>query len=222
MSAQTDDRDRRSIAELQQMDRDEARNLPHREFKRWESITDHLDRAAEQREEWAEDARVANDLIINADASDLATGVTVFGNDLAAYYSPDDPDVRNAAQRLGDILGVDGDTDPEARAEAINADDIAEEDIDAVKDALAELVLSAVVEWDGTDLQDAPDATREAIREQITQARPDGWGVAGLMDAWTEIQYAVESNRDERMERVRRFRDEERRGDRAADRQDGL
>ena len=53
-----------------------------------------------------------------------------------------------------------------------------------------------------------------------SEQHPDGWGVAGLMDAWTEIQYAVESNRDERMERVRRFRDEERRGDRAANRQD--
>ena len=77
MSAQTDDTDRRSIAELQQMDADEARELPHREYKRWESVTDHLERAEEQRAEWEEDARVANDLIINADASDLATDASV-------------------------------------------------------------------------------------------------------------------------------------------------
>lgn len=214
MSAQSTDDDRRTAADLRRMDEQTARDtLTVNEFERWEALRDLHEQADEQREEWAEDARVATETLVFADAHDLAAEVSVFGNDLLCYYALDDPRIQDTADDLAAVFDVDPDADPEA-IDTIRAEDIDESDVDAVKDALAELVLVATVEFNGTALDESTPAARETIREGITADPPEGWGVAGLMDAWTEIQTAVEAARDERLERVRKFRDPERRGDR--------
>jgi len=208
-----DGRDRIPAHELRRMDDSRAQHLPHYEYERWEKLTELHDRADEQRAEWQEDARIATDTLVFADASDLSASVSVFGNDLAVYYAPDDPRIRDAAERLADVFGIDADADPE-ELENVTTDDVAEEDLHDAKTVLADLVLVAVVEWNGDALDDLPPAADEQIRTTITSDPPTGWGLAGLMDAWTVIQTAVEEQRDERLERVRKFRNPERRGDR--------
>jgi hypothetical protein len=213
-STQADGRDRIPASELRRMDEQTARNtLTVNQFERWEKLRDLHERADEQRAEWQEDARVATETLVFADASDLAAEVSVFGNDLAVYYAADDPRIRDAAEDLAAVLDVDPDAPPE-EIDAINAADIDAEDLDAVTDALAELVCLAVVAWNGTAWDEFTPAEREHIRHTITSDPPTGWGIAGLMDAWTVIQTAVEEQRDDRLERVRKFRNPERRGDR--------
>jgi len=212
-STQTN-RDRIPAHELRRMDEQTARStLTVNQYERWEALTDLHERADEQREEWAEDARVATDTLVFADAGDLAADVSVFGNDLAVYYAADDPRIRDAAERLADVFGIDADADPE-ELDDVTTDDVAEEDLHDAKAVLADLILVAVVDWNGDALDDLPPAAEEQIRTTITSDPPTGWGLAGLMDAWTVIQTAVEECRDERLERVRKFRNPERRGDR--------
>ena len=96
----------------------------------------------------------------------------------------------------------------------MTTDDLDEDVIDDVKAILADLITVAIVEWDGVAYDELTDADRRAIHDLITGEPPTGWGVAGLMDAWVEISVAVEDNRDERLERIQKFRDAGRRGDR--------
>jgi len=203
--------DERTITELRRMDEAEAKRLPHYEYERWERLTDLHEQADEQRQEWQEDARVANDVLVYSDTRDLAAEVTVFGNSLLVYYSVENESLREIADGLADIFGVDmdavgdGDDAPE-----LTSDDVADDDIEQCKAKLADLIGVAVVEWNGTPWDDIPPQKRDDIKDRIAAE----WKLDGLMDAWTEIQLAVESNRDDRLERVEKFRNPQRRGDR--------
>ena len=209
--------DEHTITDLRRMDESEARqSLTVTEYERWEAVNDRLDEHAEALDEWDDTRQEATDIMLRADTADLAESVTVFGNPLSVYYAPDDPRIREQADRLGDAFGVDiedaGD-DPDV-ADGLSTDDLDDEVIDDVKDILADLLSVAIVEWDGTKWGDLSDADREAIHGLMTADPPEGWGVAGLMDAWVEVAVAVENNRDERLERIQKFRDAGRRGDR--------
>lgn len=215
MSADT--HDEIPITRLREMDESEAKqSLTYAEYQRWESINDRLDEHDEALAEWDETRQEASDIMLRADTSDLASDVTVFGNPLSVYYAPDDPRIRELADDLGDAFGVDIEDaadDPDT-VENLSTDDLPEEIIDDVKAILAELVTVAIVEWDGTPYDELTDADRQAIADLMTADPPEGWGVAGLMDAWVEISVTVEANRDERLERIQKFRDAGRRGDR--------
>jgi len=204
-----------SAIDLKQIDdRDEAyRKLSGPQFERWEKIKELEHTAEENQREMQEDAAIATDTLVRADVSDLATDVTVFGNTLSCYYDPESQQVRDAAERVGDICGVDAD-DP-GDLEGASVEDVADDDLPAIKGALVDLITAAVVEWRGTPWGDLADDTQAEIRQTI-QKPPEagGWGVAGLMDAFVEIYVSVEDNRSERMERIQKFRDETRRGDR--------
>jgi hypothetical protein len=211
MSTDTTDTTRTPAHELRRMSESEAKRLPHYEYERWERLTELHEQADEQRQEWQEDARVANDVLVYSDTRDLAAEVTVFGNSLLVYYSVENESLRKIADDLADIFGVDmdavgdGDDAPE-----LTSDDVADEDIEQCKAKLADLIGVAVVEWNGTSWDDIPPQKRDDIKDRIAAE----WKLDGLMDAWTEIQLAVESNRDDRLERVEKFRSPERRGDR--------
>ena len=204
--------DRRSITELRRMDEQTAmQTLTMAEYQRWESVNDHHDRAEKVRQEWRETEAEATSILVNTDVSDLATDIELFGNDVAVYYDPEDPRLHDAAEAVADVLGVD--IDDAADLEA-TTDDVPREAIDDAKGALADLVCVTFVEWNGHDWSDLPAESRRTVAERIQQPRPDGWGLAGLMDAFSEIMTAVETNRNERLERVEKFRNPERRGNR--------
>jgi len=207
MSAEQDTR--RSITELRQMDESTATHqLSHAEYKRWESVNDHHDRAADVREEWDEQARVAHDLIVSSDVSDLASTVSVFGNDLTVYYSAESDALREPVERLADRYDLE--TDDGELDDTLAADDVDESDREFVAKCLCDMIDAALIEWDGHKWADLPEETRKDL---LAEAR-EQWRLDGLMDAWVEIQLAVEQNRDERMERIQKFRSPERRGDR--------
>ena len=210
MSATTDDS--RTLTELLRMDEQTAkRELSYAEYQTWESATDHHGRYQERKREWRENEQQATDILVNTDVSALATEIELFGNDVAVYYDPEDPRLHDAAEAVADVLGVD--IDDAADIEA-TTNDVPREAIDDAKGALAELVCVTFVEWNGHNWSDLPAESRRTVVERIQQSRPDGWGLAGLMDAFSEIMTAVETNRNERLERVEKFRNPERRGNR--------
>jgi len=205
-----------AVTELRRMDETTARSeLTVNEYERWESVNKHLDDAEEVRQEWADNEREATDILVNSDPAYLASDIEVWGNELSVYYGPEDTRLREAVEGLGDSVGVDLESiDDMADDELPSADEIDDDAIEATKDALVEMISVALVEINGHRWTDLTVGERETTLSQIRQSRPHGWGLAGLMDAWTEIQVAVESNRDDRLERVRKFRNPERRGDR--------
>ena len=210
MSATTDDS--RTLTELLRMDEQTAkRELSYAEYQTWQSATDHHSRYQERKAEWRENEQEATDILVNTDVSDLATEIELFGNDVAVYYDPEDGRLHEAAEGLADVLGVD--IDDAADLEA-TADDVPREAIDDAKSALADLVCVTFVEWNGHNWSDLPAESRRTVADRIQQPRPDGWGLAGLMDAFSEIMTAVETNRNERLERIEKFRNPERRGNR--------
>ena len=195
-------------------DREEAyRRLSGPDFERWEKLQELEAAAEENRREMQADAEVATDALVRADVSDLATEVSVFGNDLLCYYDPESQQVREAAERVGEVCGVDA-AEP-GDLEGASVDDVDDGDIPAIKSALVDLITAALVEWNGQRWDDMDADTREAIRATVQQPpEAGGWGVAGLMDAFVEIYVAVEDNRNERLERIQKFHDETRRGNR--------
>ena len=211
MSANTDSGGR-TMTELLRMDESTAkRELSYAEYQTWESANDHQERYQERKAEWRENEQQATDILVNTDVSALATEIELFGNDVAVYYDPEDPRLHEAAQSVADVLGVD--IDDAADLEA-TTDDVPREAIDDAKGALADLVCVTFVEWNGHNWGDLPVESRRTVADRIQQPRPDGWGLAGLMDAFSEIMTAVETNRNERLERVEKFRNPERRGNR--------
>ena len=210
MSATTDDS--RTLTELLRMDEQTAkRELSYAEYQTWQSATDHHSRYQERKAEWRENEQEATDILVNTDVSDLATEIELFGNDVAVYYDPEDARLHEAAEALADVLGVD--IDDAADLEA-TADDVPRDAIDDAKSALADLVCVTFVEWNGHNWSDLSAESRRTVADRIQQPRPDGWGLAGLMDAFSEIMTAVETNRNERLERIEKFRNPERRGNR--------
>ena len=204
-----------TLTALLGMDEATARaELSHAQYERWEAANDHKQQYDDAKQRWDETRAGATRDLVSADPIDFAERVTVWGNDLAVYYASDDPRLRETVERLTDVFDIDAEAARAGEVEAIDADDVADEDVTAAKGVLADLVCLAAVEWDGTRWDDFESAERDAIREAIMADPPGGWGLAGLMDAWTEIQYAVESSRDARMERVQKFRDAGRRGNR--------
>jgi len=195
-------------------DREEAYSrLSGPDFERWEKLQELEAAAEENRREMQADAEVATDALVRADVSDLATEVSVFGNDLLCYYDPESQQVREAAKRAGDIFDMDADAPDDL--EGASVDELDDDDIPEIKDALTDLITAAIVEWNGQRWSDMDAGTRDAIAATIQQPTDsDGWGVAGLMDAFVEIYVTVEDNRNERLERIQKFRNEERRGNR--------
>jgi len=207
----------RTLTELRQMSEAEARTtLTMAEYRKWEALNDKLDEHEQALERWDETREDATDIMLRADVGDLSESVELFGNPVEAYYAPDDPRLRDLSDRLGDAFGVDMDEvaeNPES-VEDVTTDDLDDDVIGDVKDILADLITVAVVEWDGTEWDNLSDEAQDAIHDLITADPPNGWGVAGAMDAWVEIAVAVEENRDERLERIQKFREPERRGNR--------
>ena len=191
------------MTELRAMDESTAKTeLSFQEYQTWESLNDRLDEHEQTKQDWQDIDESTTDAIVFADRSDLAADVSVMGNDLSVYYGPEDSDIRDPAKRLQERFDLDD-------TEGLDADDVPEEDIEFVADALIDLIEAAVVSWNGTHYDDLSPREREFIRDGIRD-----WGLAAMMDAWVEIQVSVEENRNERLERIQKFRSPERRGDR--------
>jgi len=193
----------RTMAELRAMDEPTAKaELSFREYQTWESLNDKLDKHEQTKQDWQDIDEATTDAIVFADRSDLAADVSVMGNDLSVYYGPEDSDIRDPAKRLQERFDIDD-------ADGLDADDVPEEDIEFVADCLIDLIEAAVVDWNGTHYDELSPQDLAFIRDGIRD-----WGLAAMMDAWVEIQVSVEENRNDRLERIQKFRDPERRGDR--------
>ena len=193
----------RTMAELRAMDESTAKTeLSFQEYQTWESLNDKLDEHEATVKEFEDAEEATTDAIVFADRSDLATDVSIMGNSVAVYYDPSDDSIRDPAERLQERFDIDD-------ADGLDADDVPEEEIEFVADCLIDLIEAAVVEWNGTHIDDLSPQDIAFIRDGIR-----GWGLAAMMDAWVEIQVSVEENRNERLERIQKFRSPERRGDR--------
>ena len=190
--------------DLLRMDEQEARStLTVDQYERWEQIQELHDQADETQDEWEEEAEAVADVTVVADMEALGTRVDVFGNDLLVHADPEDPDFRQAAEHLDDEFSD------------VTGDDVAGEDIDPERaDDLAEHLLTmldtVLVKWDETEWDDLTEAQCESILDETREA----WGLSGLFRAWGEIAVAIREDQEEVKDRMNKFRDEERRGNR--------
>jgi hypothetical protein len=191
-----------TAGELRRMDEETARNtLTVTQFERWESIQELHDEAAETEAEFGEQADTVAEVTVSADMESLGVEVDVFGNDLLVHADTEDPEFQRHAETLDEEFGdVDGS----------NVDGVADERLDRLADHLVEMLDLVIVRWDGTEWDDLTDAQRHSV---LGDAR-EQWGIEGLLLAWADIAASIYEDRDERMERIEKFRDPERRGNR--------
>jgi len=168
--------DRRPVSELLAMDESEAKQtLSWAEYQRYESLTEHHDRADENRADLDAADEQVHGLIARTDVSDLAADVDVFGNELVCYYGPEDEPVQDAAQRLADIFDADP-SDPEG---SIDTEDVSDDDLEDAKDALADLLFAAVIEWNGERGERSRKRAGTASKSRSPNPGPKGGGSRG-------------------------------------------
>jgi len=191
-----------SAHELKRMDEETARNtLTVTQFERWESIQELYDDADETQDEWDAQAETVAEVTVSADMESLGVEVDVFGNDLLVHADTEDPEFQRHAQTLDDEFGdVDGS----------NVESVAPERLDRLADHLVEMLDLVIVRWDDTEWNELTDGQRHGV---LSDAR-EQWGIEGLLLAWADIAASIYEDRDERMGRIEKFREPERRGDR--------
>jgi len=189
-----------STLDLRQMDEQEARNtLTVAEYERWEKLHENIEAAEETRERFAAEDELVEDITVRADMDALGTDVDLYDNDVVVYIDSENDRFREAADALDGELG---DTDPEDVA------DLDRETIDTVAEHLKTMLDCALVEWNGHEW----DALGADTRRDVLATCREKWGVDGLLLAWFDIAKAVSEDRQEKVEAVDSFRNEERRG----------
>jgi hypothetical protein len=188
--------------ELREMDESEARStLTVDQYERWQGIQDLYEDVEETEAEWEREAETVEAVTVNADMEALGTRVEVFGNDLLVHADTEAREFRQAAERLDDEFGdIDGS----------ELDDVNDDRVGALADHLLDMLDAVLVEWDGTEWS----ALDEGSRQSVLQSARSKWGVDGLMLAWSEIATGIREDREEKVGRIEKFRDAERRGDR--------
>jgi hypothetical protein len=205
MSADTDTE--YTPGQLRQMDESTARStLTVDQFERWEKIQDLYDDAEETREQWADADETVTEISVSADPEALGTHVDVFGNDLLVHIDAEDDRLRAVA---GELDGFDLEAE-DGEGYAVPED----ADIDALAEALTNLLDLVIVRWDGTVWADLAQPERDTV---LADARA-GWGVDGLLLAWVDIMAAVNEDRQERMGAIESFHGAERDGGRRGSR----
>lgn len=189
-----------SNTELRRMDEQTARQtLTVTEYERWESLNDHLDRADEAREQWAEDDAETVDIAVNADMSDLATEVDLYGNTVLVHFESDNNAVEDHIDAVDDVLG-DRDVDETAT--------LTESEQEQVEEHMLSILGEILVKWNGVRWGDLSEAQRGGVLSDIRRS----WGVDALLNAWLDISVAVAEDREEKVSTIESFRSPERRG----------
>jgi len=190
--------------ELLEMDEQTARTtLPVAQYERWEKLTELHEQAADNREQFAEEAEEVAEITVSSDLSQLGTELDLYGNTLLVHIDSDDGQLQDTVEQLDALR--------EKHADADSMDDVdAEGDKEQIRGLLQSALDRVILQWDGTDWRDLPDGTRADILADAAQ----NWGVDALLWGWTEIVTAVEEDQNDRLEAVESFRNPQRRGNR--------
>ena len=197
-------------AELHAMDEETARaELTVNQFERWEKIQDLHESAAENREQWEQEAETVHDLTVNADLEALGTEVDLYGNDVLVHINEDrDGEAFEAVAEelqatIGEVTPADADDlDPE------DIPDLDDEDTETLVRAFAQLYDIALARWNGTDWADLPEHEREAILESAREQ----WGASAFIMGVFDCLMAIREQQAESQEAVESFLGETGRG----------
>jgi len=194
--------------ELRDMDEETARNtLTVAEFERWESVQDLSERADERAAEFEDGDATVMGVVVEADMSELGAELELYGNDLLVYLDPDDKRVREVARTLEDEFGG---LSPDDAEELDAADE------DRLVELLTEFVRLSIMEWNGEDFGDLPEASQKRIAANAA----DQWGTVGLLVGMLKIAEACDEAQDEWLGAVDQFRGAQGRGTDRTPRQD--
>ena len=196
------ERDDYSAMDLRDMDRAEAdQRLDDADLARWKDVQELTNAADERAEQFAENEQTVHSVVVDADLSDLGTDVDLFGNTLTVYLDSDDDRLHDAVERLEDEFGD------------VSQDDLGtldKSDRTAIGNALEDILLSAIVAWDGQAFDDLPADEPLAI----VQTAREKWGLTATFEAVMRIIDACNEAQEERFEAIDSFRTAQRRGHR--------
>lgn len=186
--------------QLRRMDDDEARReLTVEQYERREKIIDLHEGADEQQREWAAEDRRVEELTVHADPDQLGTPVDVYGNDLLVKVNPDNDEFLDAAKHLDSEYGDMG------VEEVLESGGSMMED---VADDMLQMLDASLLRWNGHDWEDLPEDTRAGVLADAYEK----WGLDGLDNAWKMISVKVNEEREEQLDVVESFRNQEGRG----------
>lgn len=185
-----------------QMDREEARaTLDDEEFREWEDYMDMLESADDNRADMREADHAVVSSLVAADMGELHEELDLYGNTVTVYVDLDDRVMNLKTETEGTL----SDTDPEA---------LDEDARDEVKDVMARFLAATIVELDTphghADFREWDDAEVERECRGIVEA----WGIRATYHAMGEIVAATNETDAELEDRIQKFRDETRRGNR--------
>jgi len=191
--------DNYTAMDLRDMSRAEAeQRLDAEDMERWEDVQELAAAANERQQELADAERTVESVVVSSDLSELGTDVDIYGNVLTVYLDADDERLHSALEQLDDEFGdVSRDDLPELDAE----------DRETIGTALDDILLSAIMAWDGERFADLPDGEPLAI---VRTARSK-WGLTATFEAVMQIVAACNEAQEERFEAIDWFRGEKRR-----------
>ena len=191
-----------SAMDLREMDRAEAeQRLDADDFARWEDVHELTQAADERAAQFDQNDQTVHSVTVDADLSDLGTDVELFGNTLTVYLDSDDDRLHDAVERLEDDF------------DDVDSDDLAalgKADRNAIGEALEDILLSAIMAWDGQSFDDLPADEPLAI----VQTAREKWGLTATFEAVMRIIDACNEAQEERFEAIDSFRTAQRRGNR--------
>ncbi len=190
--------DNYTAMDLRDMSRAEAeQQLDAEGMERWEEVQELTAAANERQQELADAERTVESVVVSSDLSELGADVDIYGNDLTVYLDADDERLHSALEQLDDEFGdVSRDDLPELDAE----------DRETIGTALDDILLSAIMAWDGERFADLPDGEPLAI---VRTARSK-WGLTATFEAVMQIVAACNEAQEERFEAIDWFRGEKR------------
>lgn len=196
MSTDTEGGDGYSMAELEAMSEQEAKDtLTVTEFEQWEQLQELFEQDRETREQWEQASETVADVAVKADMEQLGTKVDLWGNPVVVHLDPGDRHLQQRVQRFEDRHGEHAGED---------IDDLDDVDTDAIAESVKHLLDVLLVEWDGTKWHQLPEYDSDEYHPVLDVAE-DKWGLAGLVDGVVRVLETAYEEQQQRMEEIESF-----------------
>lgn len=182
---------RKTPNELRAMSEEEAEMwLDADEYDRWERLQRLDSQREETKAEWDRQEQETVETLVKADMGELTTDLNIYGNDISVLVNLD-REQRHLMRAIQEkYAGVEG------------IEDLTETELDALESMLADWLEVIIHEFNGTRLVDLDADERRTLTLQIVEK----WGLRATMMAMVDIIEAINTQDQETMEMVEKFR----------------
>lgn len=200
-----------SVFDLRDMSASEAKELPEEEYARWRSVQETVEDAQATQARWRQEEREVGNVIVKAANDELHLPVDVFGNTIMVHAEMD-YEMMVSLQELEDSFRGRG------------TNELSDAEFQRLREMMAELFRSLVVEFDGTPVAEIPEYTwRDRVRAAIVPGDSltdphtylyeeclDAWRFSGMFKFIAKAAQTINAHQQEWEEQAKSFRRQER------------